>query len=172
MVAPPPPAPREPEAKTEAIRPTEETGVKIAPPKPPKKKKEEETPPTKAPDTPAAALPYERVGTAGLSGQVAVDAADFEFTYYLLLVRNRIAQIWTPPAGLVTSGKPVRAVVYFRIARGGEVSGIQLESPSRVEYFDRSTLRAVTISAPLPPLPLGYSGFDLGVHFGFEYSGP
>ena len=24
---------------------------------------------------------------------------------------------------------------------------------------------------PLPPLPLGYAGADLGIHFGFEYTG-
>jgi hypothetical protein len=33
-------------------------------------------------------------------------------------------------------------------------------------------VRAVTISVPLPPLPLGYAGSDLGVHFGFEYAAP
>ena len=32
--------------------------------------------------------------------------------------------------------------------------------------------RAVIITAKLPPLPQGYDGSDLGVHLGFEYSGP
>jgi TonB family protein len=171
MIAPPPPTP-EPEKTLEPIKPTEDSGVKLAPPKPEKKKKKPEKSEEPAPREPAPALPYAPAGPQGLQGQIAVDASDFEFTYYLLLVRNRIAQNWTPPAGLVTSGRPVHAVVYFRIARTGDLSEIRLESGSAVEFFDRSALRSVQISAPLPPLPLGYSGYDLGVHFGFEYSGP
>ena len=30
----------------------------------------------------------------------------------------------------------------------------------------------VTVSDPLPPLPLGFPGSDLGIHFGFEYARP
>jgi protein TonB len=168
----PPPPVEKPTPAREEIKPTEDTGVKLAPPKPPKKKptvKPKEEPPT--PPT-AAALPYAPVGNAGLKGQITLDASDFEFTYYLLLVRNRIAQNWTPPAGMVSSGQPVHAVVYFRIGRGGDLSGIRVETPSGADFFDRSAQRAVSISDPMPPLPLGYSGGDLGVHFGFEYSGP
>ncbi len=109
---------------------------------------------------------------AGLSGDVAVDAGNFEFTYYLLLVRNRVSENWSPPAGLALHGQPVRAIVYFRIGRDGEVTGAALETASGAEFFDRSALRAVQLSTPMPPLPLGYEGADLGVHFGFEYAAP
>ena len=168
----PPPAPKAREQKMPEVTPTEEEGVKIAPPK--KEKEKEKKPPDKEEPIadPNPALPYTAVGTAGLRGAVAVDATDFEFTYYLMLVRNRIAQSWSPPAGLATGGRPVHAVIQFRIARGGAVSGARLESGSGVEFFDRSALRAVLISDPLPPLPLGFPGSDLGVHFGFEYGGP
>jgi protein TonB len=165
-----PAPPRETEDTAEEIKPTEESGVKIARVRPPAKKKAE-TPGKPEPQPAAVALPYAPAGNAGLRGQIAVDGADFEFTYYLLLVRNRVAQNWTPPAGLVTAGRPVRAVVRFRIARDGEVSDVRVEEGSAVEFFDRSALRAVLISAPLPPLPLGFSSSELGVHFGFEYSG-
>ena len=124
-----------------------------------------------APPSAGAGLPYARVGSAGLSGAVGVDARDFEFTYYLMLIRNKVAQNWAPPAGLET-GRQVRAVVYFRVARHGGVSGTRLETPSGVEFFDRASLRAVTLSDPLPPLPLGFPGSDLGIHFGFEYERP
>jgi protein TonB len=153
-----------------AVKPTDETGVKLVPPKP--RKKAIEKPKSEEPAAPAAALPYAATGPPGLKGQVAVEGANFEFTYYLLLVRNRVASGWTPPTGLVTGGQPVRAVVFFRVARDGSVSDIRLESASGVEFFDRSTLRAVTLSAPLPPLPLGYGGSELGIHFGFEYATP
>ena len=166
-----PPAPAPPEPKPVEIKPVEDQGVKLKPPKPEKKAREprrEEQPPA----TPAAALPPARIGATGLSGDLAVDAGSFEFTYYLVLVRNKIASNWAPPAGLGGGGKTVRAVVYFRIGRGGELAGARLETGSGADFFDRAALRAVVISDPLPPLPLGYTGGELGVHFGFEWESP
>ncbi len=162
----PPPAPSPPAPKAPVVKPVDEKGVRIAPP--PKQRKPAET----HEEPPPPALPYTAVGNAGLRGQVAVDARDFEFTYYLLLVRNKIAQNWAPPSGVSPGGAATRAVVYFRIARGGEVSGVQLETGSGVDFFDRTAVRAVILSDPLPPLPLAYVGGDLGVHFGFEVGGP
>lgn len=157
----PTPAPKLPD-----VKPENEKGVRIAPP--PKKPRPAEA----REETPPPALPYAAVGNAGLRGQVAVDARDFEFTYYLLLVRNKIAQNWAAPTGIGSGGAPTRAVVYFKIARGGDISAVQLESGSGVEFFDRTAVRAVILSDPLPPLPLAYTGGDLGVHFGFETGGP
>lgn len=171
-VAPPPPETPEPKPEPEKIEPVEEEGVKLEPKKPEKKKPAEEKRDEKPPVAAPRALPSAAAGTAGLKGDVAVDAGNFEFTYYLVLVRNKIASNWAPPAGLVTSGRPVRAVVYFRIGRGGQLSAVNLETASGAEFFDRSSLRAVTLSDPLPPLPLGYSGSELGVHFGFEWESP
>ncbi len=162
--------PPRPQVKAVEIKPTDEEGVKLAPPKKPPAKPEK--PREQAPEPePAPHLPYAQIGNAGLSGQVGVDARDFEFTYYLMLVRNKVAQAWAPPTGL-PGGRRVRAAVYFRIARDGGLSNIRLEESSGVEFFDRSALRAVMLSDPLPPLPLGYPGGDLGVHFGFQYALP
>jgi len=151
--------------KAPDIKPEHAEGVKLAPPKKPPKKPsappKEEVAPLPASGT---VLPYAQVGNAGLSGGVATDARDFEFTYYLMLIRNKVAQNWSPPA--------VQAVVYFKVSRGGGISSIRLETGSGVEFFDRSALRAVTLSDPLPPLPLGFPGSDLGIHFGFEYARP
>jgi protein TonB len=171
LVAPAPapePAPK-PEIKPDEIKPEEDTGVKLEPPK--KKKKEEpRVEPPKQAEAPA--LPTAAVGSSGLRGDLAVDSGNFEFTYYLILIRNRIASNWMPPAGISTGGNPVRAVVYFRVRRGGELSAVRLEAASGVEFFDRSAMRAVTISDPMPPLPLGFAGGELGVHFGFEWEAP
>ncbi len=156
------------------VAPEEDDGVRIEKPlsrKPAEPKPEPEPPPKEAPQVAAPALEAAAMGPAGLQGDVSLDAADFEFTYYLVLVRNRIAQNWQPPAGLeATPG--VRAVVYFRIQRNGTLSAPRVESGSPLAYFDRAALRAVLLSDPLPPLPLGYPGKELGVHFGFEYTGP
>jgi TonB family protein len=168
---PPPPAVQAPpEPKPEEIKPVEEKGVKLKPQKPEKKVKEprREERPAEAP----AALPSARIGPTGLRGDLAVDAATFEFTYYLVLVRNKIASNWAPPAGLAAGGKTVRAVVYFRIGRDGELAGARLETGSGADFFDRAALRAVVISDPMPPLPFGYAGGELGVHFGFEWESP
>lgn len=110
-------------------------------------------------------------GAPGLSAGVAVDAANFEFTYYLIALRNRIGQNWSAPAGLAAAGEPVRAVIYFRIERDGTVSDVRVEESSSRSFFDQSAVRAVRISAPLPPLPLAFDGEQLGVHFGFTFEG-
>ena len=170
---PTPPEPTPPEPEEEQIEPEPEKGVKIEPAKPKKKEPpRKQAPPPKPSPSRSPLLSSAAVGTAGLRGDVGVDAGDFEFTYYLVLIRNKIAANWSPPAGLSTGGNQVRAVVYFRVGRGGEISAIRLESASGTEVFDRSATRAVTLSDPLPPLPLGFPGGDLGVHFGFEWESP
>jgi len=160
----------------EPVEPTEEKGVRLEKPKPKKPEQpapqhEEPTPQTAAPapTTPGrVVLPYADVG-GGMRGQVAVDEKNFEFAYYLQQVRVMIARNWTPPPG-VPGG--MRAEVYFRVARDGSLSAPRIETASGNEFFDQSATRAVMITGHLPPLPLGYSGSDLGVHFGFEYAGP
>jgi len=166
--APAPPLVKVPPRVAPAVVPEKGEGVKLTPPKPVKPPPQ---PPKPAPVSEAPALPWARVGPAGLNGQIAVDSRDFEFAYYLMLVRNRVAQNWTPPAGLA-GGASVQAVAYFQIARDGGVRGLRLETPSGFEYFDRSITRAVVLSDPMPPLPLGYSGTTLGVHFGFQWGSP
>ena len=172
-LTPPAPTPLAPPVTEPTVKPTEDNGVKLAPTPPPKKKPVAEKPhETSKSDTPAATLPAAQVGPSGLRGDVSVDMGNFEYTYYLVLVRNRIAANWTPPAGISTGGNQVRAVVYFRIGRGGELSDVRIESVSGVEFFDRSAERAVELSDPMPPLPLGFTGGELGVHFGFQWEAP
>lgn len=171
-VAPAPPRPVPAVKPPELVR-EEGTGVKIEPTRP-KVAPKQAPPPRVAPAPPAAALalPQSPMGAPGLSGDATVDASNFEFSYYLVLIRNRIAANWSPPAGMVSSGVPVRSVVYFRIERDGSLSSVRMESTSAAEFFDRSSLRAVQLSNPMPPLPDGFKGGSLGVHFGFEYTAP
>ena len=172
------PAVAPPSEPAKAVKPPElvreeGTGVKIEPTRPKVTPKQTPPPPTTpVPPTAALALPRSPMGTAGLSGDASVDASNFEFSYYLVLVRNRIAANWSPPSGMASSGTPVRSVVYFRIERDGSLASVRMESPSAAEFFDRSSLRAVQLSDPMPPLPDGFKGGSLGVHFGFEYTAP
>ena len=94
---------------------------------------------------------------------------DFRFAYYLAALRNRIGSRWVPPQGL-DSGRPVRAVVYFRIGRDGQLSMTEVETSSGYAFFDQTALRALLSATPLPPLPAGYMDQYLGVHFGFEFA--
>ena len=163
----------------EAVAPSEEQGVRIekAPRERPKptppapQPRPQVTRPTPTPATPATpnrtTLPIAAMG-GGMRGSLAVDG-DFEFAYYLQSIRARIAANWTPPAGL-PSGTHVD--VYFRIARDGSLSAPRVETASGSGYFDQTALRAVLVTGRLAPLPAGYRGDDLGVHFGFEYAGP
>lgn len=167
---PPPVETPTPEPKPVEIKPVEDTGVKLVPPV--RKKKPAKPPAEPPPPREMPALPSAAVGSAGLKGDISVEARDFEFTYYLVLLRNTIAANWAPPAGLATGGRRVRTVVYFRVTRAGEVSSVTIEEASGLEFFDRSALRAVVISDPLPPLPLGFGGGELGVHFGFDWQAP
>lgn len=160
-----------PEPRLTEVKPVEDTGVKLQP-DPPRKKKVEKPREEVAPVVESPALPSAPVGSSGLRGAVSVDARDFEFTYYLVLVRNRIASNWAPPAGLATGGRRVRTVVGFRIGRAGTLSAVRMDEGSGMEFFDRSALRAVVLSDPLPPLPLGFPASELGVHFGFEWEAP
>ncbi len=108
-------------------------------------------------------------GRGGFSSQLQLDIENFEFSYYLVAVRNKVSSNWSPPAGLVTSGGAVRVVVFFRINRNGSISDLAVETPSAVGLFDQSALRAVLRAQPFPPLPRRFPDKSLGVHFGFEY---
>ncbi len=177
---PPPPAPVV--RANDAVTPDESDGVRIEKPRPKPKPEVKQQPkpaepqakrpspdePVRTTSTKRTVLPYAPVA-GGLAGQVAVDDANFEFAYYLQMVRAQVARNWTPPAGAASGA---RVEVYFRVSRAGAISGLRLETASGNEIFDQSALRAVVITEQLPPLPLGYSGADLGIHFGFEYTGP
>ncbi|MFH0778070.1 MAG: TonB family protein [Candidatus Eisenbacteria bacterium] len=109
-------------------------------------------------------------GLGGFSSQLQIDIENFEFSYYLVAVRNKVSSNWSPPAGIAAAGASARTVVFFRILRNGRISDLKTETPSRANLFDQSALRAVLKSEPFPPLPRGFAESSLGVHFGFEYA--
>ena len=180
----PPPAPAPVVKPTDTVVPDEADGIQIQkqrpkprpeqkqqprpkePPPPDAKPRNDDTPPS--PTKQRIVLPYAAVG-GGMAGQVAVDDGNFEFAYYLQMVRAQVSRNWTPPAG---SAPGQRVEVRFRVTRSGEISALQLATGSGSGIFDQSALRAVVITQQLPPLPLGYSGSDHGITFGFEYTGP
>ena len=105
----------------------------------------------------------------GSGAGIKVDNEDFRFAYYLEVIRERIGYNWAPPT-VVTSRSGTVATVYFKISRDGQISDEKIEKTSDQEIFDRAALRAIKLADPLPPLPAGFKGKWLGVHFEFQHT--
>ncbi len=96
--------------------------------------------------------------------------SSFPYTYYVLLIRDKVSNSWY--TSLIAPGlsNSVRTIVYFRILRNGQISDVKIEESSGIKSFDLSALRAIYSASPFPPLPTGFEGEYLGVHFIFEHS--
>jgi TonB family protein len=111
--------------------------------------------------------PGRRVGISGESASAAVAEAGqpFPYPWYLKQISDRLEAKWNPPAEF---SPDTVCVVDFLIHRDGQVSGIELKSPSGDASFDLLAQRAVMYSNPLPPLPNGYQEETLNVHMKFQ----
>ena len=96
--------------------------------------------------------------------------SNFPYTYYVLIIRDKVSNNWYTSLIAPDFNTQIRTVVYFRILRNGRISDVKVEESSGVKSFDLSALRAIYSSAPFPPLPQGFEGDYLGVHFIFEHS--
>ncbi|MFB3906935.1 MAG: energy transducer TonB [Candidatus Eisenbacteria bacterium] len=116
----------------------------------------------------ARALRTEVALPGGGSGalEIGVEGPITAYSYYLSIVRDKIASYWEPPPGSVSQ---LSAMISFRINRTGNVEASYVEEPSGMTLFDQAALRAVTMAAPLPPLPQEYDGEWLGIHLRFVY---
>lgn len=110
---------------------------------------------------PAAAAPVKTQSTA-----IVPDVNDFPFLYYLNIIQKKVTANWNFDYEGVVHQK---VVVFFKIDKFGKIYDQKVEQSSGISFLDQSALRAVLLSSPFPPLPEGYSGNFLGVHFGFEF---
>ncbi|HEY7461326.1 MAG TPA: energy transducer TonB [Gemmatimonadota bacterium] len=118
--------------------------------------------PAPPPETPPALTPESGGNDAALD--VDIEGKPFPFPDYLDRMVNKIGRYWkeTP------NREPLRAVVTFRVERGGRVRGIEVFESSGSFLFDQAAIRAVSDASPLPPLPAGFSGDFLPVQFYFD----
>lgn len=100
---------------------------------------------------------------------IGVDAGNFPYMGYVNILRNKVAQNWNPEP--YPSSSPKKVLVYFKILKDGGVANLTVKESAGVSFIDRSAIRAITNSAPFPPLPAGYADDYLGVYFMFELSG-
>ncbi|MBI3015740.1 MAG: TonB family protein [Candidatus Tectomicrobia bacterium] len=158
----------QPVAAASAVKPAEI--VKPALPKPEEKAANQETT-QKDSGQESRALPPGTTGAAlaGLptSSGLSLDAANFPFGYYLVLLHRRISENWDPgPLGKEMAGEKV--TVFFRILKNGALKDVQIEEPASSAALNRTAMRAVTAGTPFPPLPEDFTDDSLGVHFLFE----
>jgi TonB family protein len=157
--------PRQEEVSAPELKPLPSTklGAKPAAPKPPPEKKPTPSPrPASRAATGSATGPSTSRGSGGNS--IKIDAPEFPYPHYLVLVKYRIEANWQPPFNAL--GREV-TTIYFKIVNDGEVQDIKIESSSGNFSLDQAALRAVYSANPLPPLPSGSGLQHLGVHFEF-----
>ena len=98
-----------------------------------------------------AAAPGVPPGARSESIAVQTPQQDFQFPWYLGLVREKIGQNWRPPP----DAKDAKARVIFTINRSGWVGEVNLDAEhSAGTYgFQAAAIRAIRSSSPFPPLP-------------------
>ncbi len=146
-------------------KPRKKTAVGLNTTKPKKKTSSQPIPrPEDVIEPSAGSRGLKRIGFGGHGSVVNLDGANFEYSYYLSIVQDRIGSNWVRT--YIGKGK---VKIYFRIKRNGNIVGAMIEESSGDVGLDRVALRAITASSPLPPLPEGYTGDNLGIHIWFNY---
>ncbi len=132
------------------------------------------------PETPDNAIPYGEGGAptisyaqfSGASGEGGfnMDAGFGEqYAWYVQAVRNRVSSNWllnTVSPSIITAP---RLFVSFDIQRSGQIRNAKLTGSSGIPEIDRSGLRAILASNPLPPLPPDFVGSKVTVEFWFDF---
>ncbi|MFO7750120.1 MAG: energy transducer TonB [Desulfobacteraceae bacterium] len=88
----------------------------------------------------------------------AIDLYNIELMY-------RIQQNWVFNDRLARAAKDSEVRILIKILKSGRIRDIWFETRSGNNYLDDSAYKAVQKSNPLPPLPKGYSSYDVGLIF-------
>ena len=111
------------------------------------------------------------VSGAGEGGLSFGEGGDFgeRYGWYVASVRNRISSNWllsTISPSILTAP---RLYMTFTILRDGTVTDPEITQSSGLPEVDRSALRAVLASNPLPALPSDYPGNRVKVNLYFDF---
>ncbi len=157
-----PQEPPQPVTKPHLVQPA----PKPAPVEKPKEEKPKSQPaPAKKTQEPAPKKQEAMFKHAGLGAKVEGVQA-LGYNYYLQQMLERIAENWQDPQTR-KAGK-LSATVMFTIERNGALTEIKLEKSSGDRLFDEICLRAVMVTAKLPPLPAEFRAPRLKIHLEFE----
>lgn len=137
--------------------------------------KTEEPPPDNAIPAGAGGPPamnYTPVVTAGGAGGLSLgpdNAFGSRYGYYVAAMRNRISSNWLMSTVSPNILSAPRTYLTFEIQRDGTITNPEITQSSGIAEVDRSALRAILASNPLPPLPADYSGGSVSVQFYFDF---
>ena len=89
----------------------------------------------------------------------------FTYSYYLNILLSKINQNWQNPF----KGQDIilKSIIYFEVDKNGRIDNVRLEETSGNTVYNESTIRAITITKKLPPLPEEFSDDYLKVHLEF-----
>jgi TonB family protein len=120
----------------------------------------------------APTMNYTQVVTPAGSGGVSMGEANSfgqRYGWYVASMRARVSANWLMATVSPNIVSAPRTYLTFEIMRDGTVNNVEITQSSGVPEVDRSALRAILASNPLPPLPPDYSGASVGVQFYFDF---
>ncbi len=141
----------------------------------PEQEIKQETPKEKAPpkqETKQEKKPKKKPGKAVKKGLPDIkpkiytgSGRGFTYSYYLNILLNKINKNWRNPF----KGKDVtlKSIVYFEVDKNGKIYNVRLEENSGDQIYNETTIRAVTLTKKLPPLPQEFSDDYLKIHLEF-----
>jgi protein TonB len=94
-----------------------------------------------------------------------VDQKNFRHSYYLELIRARLAKEWNEPR---TDARVTKVSVHFVIRKDGTVTAVEIREASGSGVYDRAALAAVRGVDRFPPLPESYAGDEIGITVVFQ----
>ncbi len=94
--------------------------------------------------------------------------ADFKFKAYYRSIRERISSEWALPVELIGKKQDYTTIIGIKIDRDGNILHTEIEESSGNIVFDRSVLKAIEKSNPLPPLPEEFADKVLDIGFRFH----
>jgi periplasmic protein TonB len=103
-----------------------------------------------------------------VSGAMSFDSESFNFAYYGTSLQTKLSNNFYPPPNAFVAGRTFETTVYFVIGKNGELLEHRIDKPSGFALLDEAAERAVLVSQPYPPLPVGFRGTELGVTMRFR----
>ncbi|MEW6682765.1 MAG: TonB family protein [Nitrospirota bacterium] len=165
---PPPVKPKPAPVKKAAPPPVEKAkpSVKPAPADIPEEPEEAPEPDPPTPEPPAPVAKATEPAEPGIQLVTPLmEAVALKYPYYMNALKRKINENWSPPGAGFAEAREV--LVVFIILRDGSVRGAEVEQSSGDVFYDQAALRSVLRATPFPPLPDGYPGQDMKIHFSF-----
>ncbi len=163
--------PAPPVPKTEVVRSKQRSGQQVdkAPSTEAMSPKGTKQPTRKAKQKPASQVEKGADEKAG-SKAMRLEGEEFPFQDYIDELWRLMNEAWQEHRPFIGGQTGVlKTTIFFTILKDGTIDECKVETRSEVSLLDRSAFEAVLSVSPLPPLPEGYRGDQLGVHLDFEY---